>query len=147
MAFILLCDLSQHGRLPKLWKMISLKYFRLLWSASSRFSVGAGADQFVIYENNDSMFYSCVSDGFYFALGSTSAWGIVQTYGNCSILSIFSHLGLFSNFLGRSKRGLRLDLHEMTRVSHAVACSIVFILLCDLGRHEKILKLRKNDHI
>ena len=39
---------------------------------------------------------------------------------------------------------LILELHEMIRVSHAVACPMVFILICDLGRHRGLLKLMKN---
>ena len=65
--------------------------------------------------------------------------------GKCSILSIFSRLGLFLQFFGHVKERLTLDLHEMVRVSYGVACTIGFILFHDLARHETVFKLMKND--
>ena len=47
---------------------------------------------------------------------------------------------------GEVKERLTLDLHEMRRVSYAVAYPIGFILFCDLVRHGTLLKLMKNDH-
>ena len=34
-------------------------------------------------------------------------------------------------------------MHEMIRISHAIACPIVFILLCNLDWHGEVLKLIK----
>ena len=65
--------------------------------------------------------------------------------GKYSILSIFSRLGLFLQFFGHVKERLTLDLHEMIRASYSVACTIGFILFCDLVRHGAVLKLIKND--
>ena len=42
------------------------------------------------------------------------------------------------------KKWLILELHEMMRVSYAVACPFVFILLCDFVRHGGVLKFMKN---
>ena len=39
---------------------------------------------------------------------------------------------------------LILELYEIIKAPHAVACPIVFILICDLGRHEGLLRLMKN---
>ena len=128
MAFILLCDLGKHGGLLKLekWKMISLKYFRLLWSASSRFSAGAGADQIVLCKNNDSMCYICVSNSFSFALESRSAWGSVQAYDKCSILCILRGLGPFPQVLGQVKEWLILELCKMIKLPHIVRAQWFF---------------------
>ena len=67
--------------------------------------------------------------------------------GKCSILSIFSRLGLFLQFFGHVNERPTLDLHEMIRVSYAVACTIGFILFRDLVRHGTVLKIMKNDQI
>ena len=64
--------------------------------------------------------------------------------GKCSILSIFSRLGLFLQFFGHVKERLTLDLHEMVRVSYGVVCTIGFILFGGLVRHETVLNLMKN---
>ena len=55
---------------------------------------------------------------------------------------IFNFLG---HVFGQAKKWLMLKLHEMIRVSHAVACSFISILLCDLGRHGGVPKFIKND--
>ena len=34
--------------------------------------------------------------------------------------------------------------YEMITVSHLVACSVVFILLCDIGRQGRVLTLMEN---
>ena len=39
-----------------------------------------------------------------------------------------------------------LELHEIIRVLHIVACPIVFILLYDRDRQGVLFKLMKNDH-
>ena len=35
----------------------------------------------------------------------------------------------------------------MVKVAHVVACSIVLILLCDLGQHGEVFKLMKIDQV
>ena len=57
----------------------------------------------------------------------------------------FLLLGPFFQVFLEVKKFLILELHEMIRVSHVVAWSIIFILLCDLSRHRGVLKLMKND--
>ena len=64
----------------------------------------------------------------------------------CSILSVFGRLSLFLQLFGHVKERLTLDLHEMIRVSYAVACTIGFILFHELVRHGIVLQLMKNDH-
>ena len=39
---------------------------------------------------------------------------------------------------------LILELHEITRMLHIVAFPMVFIQLCDVGQHGRLLKLMKN---
>ena len=43
------------------------------------------------------------------------------------------------------KESLILNMHEMIQMAHVVACTIVFILLCDQGWRELLLKYFKND--
>ena len=49
---------------------------------------------------------------------------------------------LFPKIFGQVKARLILGLHKIIRVSHVVACSIVFILFWQGG----VLKFMKNDH-
>ena len=53
--------------------------------------------------------------------------GSAQTYGKCSILSIFSRLGSFRQIFGQVKKWLTLELCEMIKVPHIVACPMVFL--------------------
>ena len=49
-------------------------------------------------------------------------------------------MGPFSKFFGQVKESLIiLELYETIKVSHILACQIVFILLCDLVRHGGML--------
>ena len=37
-----------------------------------------------------------------------------------------------------------LELLEMMKALDVVPCSIVFVLLCNLGRHGEVLKVKRN---
>ena len=50
---------------------------------------------------------------------------------NDHFLVFFSSLGPFSQVFGQVKESLILELHEMVRMSHAVACAMDFNLLCE----------------
>ena len=75
-----------------------------------------------------------------------SAGRSAQTYEEGSNLSIFRDLRLFLQFFGQVKEWVIFKLHEMIRMSHAVACPMAFILFCDRGRQEEVLNLMKNDN-
>ena len=49
----------------------------------------------MICGNWESIFYNCVSNGFYFVLRSRLAEKSAQTYEKCSNLGIFSSFGSF----------------------------------------------------
>ena len=53
---------------------------------------------------------------------SRSAGWSAQTYEECSKLSIFSRLGRFLQLFGQAKEYIIIQLHEVIRISHAVAC-------------------------
>ena len=61
-----------------------------------------------------------------------------------SILSILSPLGLFPQVFGQVKEWLPLELQEMIKMSHVVACRIVFILPYDRRWQGGVLKLKRN---
>ena len=41
-----------------------------------------GADHIVFYKNGESIFYSRLSNGFYFVLWLSSAWGVLKLIEN-----------------------------------------------------------------
>ena len=45
--------------------------------------------------------------------------------------------GIFIEVSGQFKDWIILEMYEMVKVAHVVACAIVFILLCDQGWQEK----------
>ena len=55
---------------------------------------------------------------------------------------IFDVWVVFSMFLGKLRSNL-LKLHEMIRVPHIFASSVVFILLCNFGQHGGVLEYMK----
>ena len=59
---------------------------------------------------------------------------------------VFSRLGLFPQVFLQLKEWFILELHEMIRVPHLVACPIIFILFDNQDWQEGVLKLMKNDH-
>ena len=63
-----------------------------------------------------------------------------QIYEKCSILAVWV---LFPKVSVQAKKWLKLELHEIIKVSHIFACSVVFILLCCLGRHGGVLKPKR----
>ena len=70
----------------------------------------------------------------------------VQTFEKGSIFSSFIRLGTFPQVFRQVKEWLILELHEVIRVLHVVACMMDFNLLCYQGKQEGVLKLMKNDH-
>ena len=126
-VFILLCNLDWHGRLLKLMKKVSYKYFRPLCSISSKSRAGPGTDHTVFGNNCQSILYSAE---------------IYEEFWN---LSIFSSLGLFLQVFRQAKKQLILDLHEINRMTHVVAFPMVFNLLCNLGRQGGVPKFMKYD--
>ena len=91
--------------------MVNIKYFRLLWSVSSRFWVGPVADHTEFCKIYENMLYNCVPSGFYFSLRPRSGGRSAQTYEECPNLSIFNHLGTFLQFFWQVKEWLKLELH------------------------------------
>ena len=81
---ILLRHLVRHGVVFEHIKMVSFKYFSLLWSVPLRFWAGLGADHTVFWKNRVGMFYNCMLNSFYCALKWRSAGRSAQTYGECS---------------------------------------------------------------
>ena len=71
--------------------MVSFKYFRPLWSVSLRFLAGFVEDQNVFKKKCESIFYTCVHNGFYYASELRSVGRSAQTYRKCLILSIFNN--------------------------------------------------------
>ena len=51
-----------------------------------------------------------------------------QNYEKWSLFNAFSCLGLFPQVFIQVKEWLMLETHKIIRVSHVVACSIVFLL-------------------
>ena len=51
---------------------------------------------------------------------------VLKVMKNDHFFSIFSHLGSFPQVFGEVKEWLMLELHKIIRVSHEVACPIVF---------------------
>ena len=66
---------------------------------------------------------------------------------NDLFLIIFRQLGSFLRIYGKAKELLILELHEVIKVLHAVACPMNFNLICDRGQQGRTLKPIKNDHL
>lgn len=66
---------------------------------------------------------------------------------NDLFLIIFRQLGSFLRIFGKAKELLILELHEVIKVLHAVACPMNFNLICDRGQQGRTLKPIKNDHL
>ena len=60
---------------------------------------------------------------------------------NCKI---FCRFGPFHQVFGQVKELLMFELHEIKKMLNVAACSVVFSLLCDLGRPAGVLILIKN---
>ena len=58
---------------------------------------------------------------------------------------IFSQLGSFLRIFGKVMELLILELHEMIKVLHPVACPMNVNLICDRGQQGRTLKPIKND--
>ena len=66
---------------------------------------------------------------------------------NDLFLIIFRQLGSFLRIFGKAKELLILELHEVIKVLHAVACPMNFNLICDRGQQGRTLKPIQNDHL
>ena len=71
--------------------------------------------------------------------------GVLKHMGNAQILIFLAVRVLISLSFWAVKESLILNMHEMIQMAHVVACTIVFILLCDQGWQELLLKFFKND--
>ena len=70
----------------------------------------------------------------------------MQSYEKLSFFIVFSRLCPFPQAFKQVKGWFILELHETIRVSHAVACPIVFILFFDRDEQGGVLKVMKNDY-
>ena len=64
-----------------------------------------------------------------------------------TFVSVFQRLDSFPHVFMQVRESLILQMHEMKRVLHAVACLIVFLLFHDRDWQGVLLKLMKNDHL
>ena len=60
--------------------------------------------------------------------------------------SIISRLGLFRLVFGQVNEWPILELHEMIRVLHLVACPVTFILFYGRDWQARVFKFMKNGH-
>ena len=79
---------------------------------------------------------------FELALESRLARKSAQTYQK----GIFSRFGTFPEVFEQVKELLMLKLHKIIRVSHAVACPIVFILFLKQSWQREVFKTVKINH-
>ena len=70
----------------------------------------------------------------------------VQNYKKRSFVSIFSGLGYFIQAFRQVKEWFILELHEMIRVPHVVACIIVFVFFYGWDWQGGLFKVMENDH-
>ena len=57
----------------------------------------------------------------------------------------FSCLVPFPQIFGQVKEWLMIELHKIIRMSHVVACPIVFALIYERGCQGRVFKVIKND--
>ena len=55
-------------------------------------------------------------------------------------------MGSFPQVFGQVNELLMLELDKIIRVSHVVACSIIFILFYERSWQGEVFKVMKNDH-
>ena len=65
---------------------------------------------------------------------------------NDNFFSIISRLGLFRLVFGQVNEWPILELHEMIRVLHLVACPVTFILFYGRDWQARVFKFMKNGH-
>ena len=73
--------------------------------------------------------------------------GVFKVMKKDHFQNIFNSFGLFPGVFRQLKECLTLQLHEMIRVLHEVACPIVCVLCCDRYWQIGVLKLMKNYHL
>ena len=104
MILILLCDRFRQGEV--LERMIIFRYLWPLWSVSSEFWAGPGADHTIFYRNKESLFYSWVPNCFSFLGHRSRQGGVLKLKKNGEFWAFLAVWVLFSNFCHRSRSGL-----------------------------------------
>ena len=128
MVFLWLLSTERSAKTYEKWSFLGF------FSRCSLLPPGPGVDHTVSYKNHESLFYSWVPNCFSFLfeikIGREECSNLRRRINS----NFYSRLGLFPRAFGKVKESLILKLHEMIRISHAVACSIVFISFCDRDR-------------
>ena len=84
----------------------------------------------------------------FFNLFYEGSWqgGVLKVMKNNHFLVFLAVWGFFPQVFGQIKVWLMLELHEMIRLLHAVACSIVFSLFYEESWPGVVLQVMKNGH-
>ena len=130
----------------KLWKMIVFSIFSRLGPFPQVF--GHVQEWLMLILNKIIRAWHVVAYPiFYFVLWAKLVGKSVESYEKWWFFSVFNRLDHFAQVFRQVKECLILQLHEMIRVLHEVACPIVFILFYDPYWQEGVFKLMKNYHI
>ena len=95
-------------------------------------------------QNNKSVTSSFVPNCFYFVFLTKVVREECSKLWKKIFYSVFSRLDPFPQVFRQVKKCLVLQLHEIVRVVHEVACPIVFILIYDRYWQGEVLKIMKN---
>ena len=129
----------------KLWKMIVFSIFSRLGPFPQVF--GHVQEWLMLILNKIIRAWHVVACPiFYFVLWAKLVEKSVESYEKWWFFSVFNHLDHFAQVFRQVKECLILQLHEMIRVLHEVACPIVFILFYDPYWQGVVFKLMKNIH-
>ena len=71
---------------------------------------------------------------------------VLKIFKKCLFFSIFSTLGPILQIYWQVMEQFILEFHEIIRMSHVIACLVIFILFYDLDQQGGVFKLMKNDH-
>ena len=85
-----------------LWKMILFKYFLRLWSVSSRFWAGLGADHTLFYKNKESVLWLIL---LVFLGGRRRQWRVLKLKKSSQLRVSFAVYVLFPKFMNSVKNG------------------------------------------
>ena len=130
----------------KLWKMIVFSIFSRL--GPFPFQVFGHVQEWLMLILNKIIraWHVVACPIFYFVLWAKLVEKSVESYEKWWFFSVFNHLDHFAQVFRQVKECLILQLHEMIRVLHEVACPIVFILFYDPYWQGVVFKLMKNIH-
>ena len=146
---LLFCLKIEIGReeCSKLWKMIVFSIFSRL--GPFPFQVFGHVQEWLMLILNKIIraWHVVACPIFYFVLWAKLVEKSVESYEKWWFFSVFNHLDHFAQVFRQVKECLILQLHEMIRVLHEVACPIVFILFYDPYWQGGVFKLMKNYHI